>query len=203
MCPGEKQDQVKMGGRIRLITPAICLLITVGVLVGCLATTMHSADLVMHGTRAKATVVGLQYSRSLSRKSAGAYYPVLSFDTGNGQHVSVRSSWSTNMNTVNIGDIVEVLYKADEPTNVTINNPFNLWLVPSFLGIFGLLFGLASIVSARTHGQPVSWSPTTRRGLVISNALGITFACFILSCFGAFFWYMLVKPCLEAWWHAR
>jgi len=74
-------------------------------------------------------------------EGGGGYTPIFEFRTLQGKKVEVSSNLRTNPPQFKVGQIVEVLYDPKNPEGARINKGFNLYYVPAFLGLFGLIVG--------------------------------------------------------------
>lgn len=84
------------------------------------------------------TVVELAVSRSSDGSST--YWPVVQFQTQNGQLIEFISSSGSNPPAHDLGDVIEVLYPNDEPTEAKINSYLDLWLMFIIVTALGSLF---------------------------------------------------------------
>jgi len=74
-------------------------------------------------------------------EGGGGYTPVFEFRTLQGKKVEFSGNLQTNPPQFKVGQTVEVLYDPEDPEEARINRGFNLYFVPAFLGLFGLVFG--------------------------------------------------------------
>ncbi|HIX88123.1 MAG TPA: hypothetical protein H9976_03300 [Candidatus Akkermansia intestinavium] len=79
-------------------------------------------------------------------------YSCLSFtDPGTGESVTVRSQMGAAERPIYlVGDKVEVLFPAGQPSEAVENNVLALYLLPMVFTVAGLCFGVVSIVSFLT-----------------------------------------------------
>ncbi|SHO56934.1 DUF3592 domain-containing protein [Vibrio quintilis] len=77
--------------------------------------------------------------------SDGTYYPVVSFQTTEGEMIEFKSSTGSNPPSFSRGENVEVVYRPDLPEHAEIYSFFHLWLGPLIFGILGGLFFLTGV----------------------------------------------------------
>ncbi|MFJ8032406.1 DUF3592 domain-containing protein [Streptomyces sp. NPDC096032] len=119
----------------------------------------QSVSLLNDAERARGTVVGLEWRKdhsSSSRRNRSddrpAAYPVVEFTPAEGTPTRFRSSTGANPPSYEVGERVEVLYRADSPEDARINGFASLWLLPLVFGGLGLLaMGIAAVVALVTR----------------------------------------------------
>ena len=57
-------------------------------------------------------------------------YPMVDFTSADGKRREFQDSTGSNPPSYDVGDRVEVLYRADDPGNARINGFLSLWLLP-------------------------------------------------------------------------
>ncbi|EFL36967.1 predicted protein [Streptomyces viridochromogenes DSM 40736] len=105
--------------------------------------------------RAPGRVVALEWRNdhtSSSRKKRvndePAAYPVIEFTSNDGTPRKFRDAAGTNPPSYEVGEQVEVLYRADSPEDARINGFASLWLLPLIFGGIGLLFsGIGTVIA--------------------------------------------------------
>ncbi|CAM3882825.1 Inner membrane protein YmfA [Vibrio aerogenes CECT 7868] len=78
--------------------------------------------------------------------SDGTYYPIVSFQTAEGEMIEFKSSTGSNPPSFSRGETVEVVYQPDLPEHAEIYSFLHLWLGPLIFGIFGSLFSLIGVL---------------------------------------------------------
>ncbi|AZQ35670.1 DUF3592 domain-containing protein [Streptomyces cyaneochromogenes] len=105
--------------------------------------------------RAQGTVVSLEWrseNNSASRKKRTddrpVAYPVVEYTSAQGTPRTFRSSTGSNPPSYEVGERVEVLYRADSPDDARINGFASLWLLPLIFGGIGLVIaGIGTAVA--------------------------------------------------------
>ncbi|MFD7816117.1 DUF3592 domain-containing protein [Streptomyces sp. NPDC059785] len=109
--------------------------------------------------RADGTVVALDWrtdhsssSRRTRAHDEPAAYPVVEFTPAGGTSLQFRDSTGSNPPSYEVGEQVEVLYRADSPEDAKINGFASLWLAPIIFGGIGLLVaGIGTTVALVTR----------------------------------------------------
>ncbi|MEU6661944.1 DUF3592 domain-containing protein [Streptomyces sp. NPDC046821] len=107
--------------------------------------------------RAPGKVVSLEwrrdYSSSRRHGSDGPMaYPVVQFTSADGKLRTFHSSMGSNPPAYDVGERVEMLYRADSPQDAKISGFFSLWLFPVIFGGIGLLVtGIGTAVAIVTR----------------------------------------------------
>lgn len=91
------------------------------------------------GGRTEGTVVRMMRKSSKSSTSPVVHYRV------DGKEYEVIGSVSSSPPSHEPGEIVEVLYKREDPADATINSFLELWFVSALLGGFGILMLFTAI----------------------------------------------------------
>lgn len=120
-----------------------------------------SVSFLTDAERARGTVVTLEWRNDhsgVSRKKRvndePAAYPVVEFTSADGTPRRFRDSTGSNPPSYEVGERVEVLYRADSPDDARINGFSSLWLLPLIFGGIGLLFaGIGTVVALVTRGR--------------------------------------------------
>jgi Protein of unknown function (DUF3592) len=98
--------------------------------------------------RADGTVIDLRESYD-SQDDTTSYYPVVRFETAEGQPVRFESDVSTSDD---VGDTVEVFYDPDDPNDAKLAGFFNLWGLSLIFGALGAVFtGVGGYLVYRTR----------------------------------------------------
>lgn len=76
------------------------------------------------------------------RKPPGqrGYTPVVQFETADHKSITAVGKFGSNPPAHNVADSVTVLYRAESPNDISLDDPFELWLVPCILGGIGSIF---------------------------------------------------------------
>jgi hypothetical protein len=114
-----------------------------------------SVSFVVDAERAPGTVVDLEWQQShssSSRKNGGSNqpmaYPVVDFTSADGKPREFQDSTGSNPPSYDVGDPVEVLYRANDPGGARINGFLSLWLLPLiFSGVGLLIAGVGTAVA--------------------------------------------------------
>ncbi len=128
-------------------------------LVGALATTLHTLHFTRVAQRTSGTVIEM---REQADKDSGSvsYAPTFRFQDASGTPHTVSSSFYSSPPEFHVGDTVTVLYRSDDPQTARIDSYWQVWGLPSLLGIIGsiqLPVGLIVLfwprITARFRGQ--------------------------------------------------
>lgn len=106
--------------------------------------------------RARGTVVALEWrsdhngaSRKKRMDDKLVAYPVVEFTSAEGTPRTFRNSTGSNPPSYEVGERVEVLYRADSPTDARIDGFASLWLLPLVFGGVGLaIAGIGTAVAS-------------------------------------------------------
>lgn len=129
-------------------------LIGLGMLAGSLYWAFNTKTFLETAHSANGTVTDLIARRN--SEGGRTYAPEFSFETAQGRKVTVVSSSSSNPAAYDRGEMVEVLYLPEQPTEAKINGFFSLWGGSLIVGILGLVF-------TAIGGGMVLWSIMKRR----------------------------------------
>ena len=89
------------------------------------------------------TVTSIDTETKTSRSGIqSVYYPIVEFDTDDGQHVRFVGSTGSNPSSFNEGDAVDIVYNPVQPNDAKINSFTQLWFGPMVSGLIGGLFFL-------------------------------------------------------------
>lgn len=135
-----------------IFTLVIFAIIGTLALIGALTSLRDSLSFVQTASYSKGTVVN--QIRSKSKKSSNSYTPVIEYSLPSGEKIVFNESYSSSMIPA-IGSAVEVLYSPDNPYYARTNSFVSLYMLPSGLGFFALIFLLSSVPSIyfRTLGS--------------------------------------------------
>jgi hypothetical protein len=127
------------------------ILIGIGCLGGAYWFGMKTHDLLTHGLHAQGEVISVQEElRTETRHQQGfgdmtvrhkVYFPMVRFEDSHHRKAEFKSSASTDSPVYRKGDVVGVIYMADDPTRTAIidEGGWN-WVIPGALGAMGLVF---------------------------------------------------------------
>ena len=115
------------------------LITGLGVLVIALILVGVQLNFINNSLRGQGTVI--KNASHISTNSNGnVYAPVVSFKTADGRVMEFEEGTRSNPPAHQIGETVEVFYKANNPKDAQINSPFDLWLAPMIMGAIGVFF---------------------------------------------------------------
>ncbi|MBO1331711.1 DUF3592 domain-containing protein [Streptomyces sp. VRA16 Mangrove soil] len=129
-----------------------------------------SVSFVAGAERARGRVVSLEWSSGdtgggyrTSRSSNGpTAHPVVEFTPAGGGLTTFHSSTGSNPPAYDVGEEVEVLYRADDPHDAQINGFVSLWLLPLIFTGIGLVIGgigTAVALASRRRGRRAPAAP--------------------------------------------
>lgn len=128
-------------------------------MVGALAATLHTWHFTRVAHRTDGAVIEM---RTQTDKDSGSvsYAPTFRFQDASGIQHTVSSSFYSSPPEFHVGDAVTVLYRSDDPQTARIDSYWQVWGLPSLLGIIGsiqLPVGLIVLfwprITARFRGQ--------------------------------------------------
>lgn len=94
-------------------------------------------DFLRNGLRSTGTVVGMR------RPPASRYsLPVVQFETEDHNVITAVCKTGTNPPRHKVDDTVTVIYRAAAPEDIFLDDPVELWLLPSIFGGIGSIFVL-------------------------------------------------------------
>lgn len=105
-------------------------------LVGALATSLHTWHFTRIAQRTSGTVIEMQEQTDKDSGSI-SYAPTFRFQDASGAEQTVASSFFSSPPEFRVGDRVGVLYRADSPKSARIDSYWQVWGLPSLLGIIG------------------------------------------------------------------
>ncbi|MFC1653368.1 DUF3592 domain-containing protein [Patescibacteria group bacterium] len=76
-----------------------------------------------------------------------AYKPVIVYETSDGRNLEFSPNISANPPQYDVNESVEVIYKADDPYQVRINTPANIYNTPGIAFFVGGLFFVIGIIA--------------------------------------------------------
>jgi len=115
------------------------LLTGVGALVIALILVGIQLNFINNSLRAQGTVTNNMRRISVN-SNEDVYAPIVSFKTADGQQMEFEEATRSNPPAHQVGETVEVFYKATNPKDAQINSPFDLWLGPIIVGGIGIFF---------------------------------------------------------------
>ncbi|WP_031478719.1 DUF3592 domain-containing protein [Streptomyces bicolor] len=121
-----------------------------------------SVSFLMDAERARGTVVALEWrdndsgaGRKKRANDGPVAYPVIEFASADGTPRKFRDSTGSNPPSYEVGEQVEVLYRADSPGDARIKGFASLWLLPLIFGGIGLVIGgIGTVVALVTRRRP-------------------------------------------------
>ncbi|QIQ21684.1 DUF3592 domain-containing protein [Zophobihabitans entericus] len=121
-----------------------------GVISLCMSVIITSQKLsfIKSSVQVEGTVAYLSESYS-DNSGSPSYYPVVTFQDGNGITRIFRSEVGSNPASYDRGEIVNVYYNPDDPTDAKINGFLALWFASIVTGILGIIFCLFPILTLK------------------------------------------------------
>jgi hypothetical protein len=102
-------------------------------------------------------VIEMEYRSGVGARSGGGEVAVFTFTDSRGRQHTNRAGAAQSPSTHQIGASVTVLYSEGQPETAQIRGFRTLWILPTFLGGFGVAFtafGLMALAAVRkTHAQ--------------------------------------------------
>jgi hypothetical protein len=126
----------KIHGMKRPVIAKLVIGMGCAVLVGALATALHTCHFTRIAQRTRGTVIEM---RQQTDKDSGSvsYAPTFRFPDAAGAQHTVSSSFYSSPPEFHVGDSVAVLYRSDDPQTARIDSYWQVWGLPSLLGIIG------------------------------------------------------------------
>ncbi|MFI6008319.1 DUF3592 domain-containing protein [Streptomyces sp. NPDC051243] len=155
------QVQVRGRGARRWITFGVIAFGGLFLVVGLILAGV-SVSFLTDAERARGTVVALEWrndgtgtARKKRVNDDPAAYPVVEFASADGTPRKFRDSTGSNPPSYEVGEQVEVLYRADSPEDARIKGFASLWLLPLIFGGIGLVIGgIGTVVALVTRRRP-------------------------------------------------
>ncbi|MER7519112.1 DUF3592 domain-containing protein [Streptomyces sp. NPDC126499] len=121
-----------------------------------------SVSYVANGERASGTVVALEWqgghaggSRKTRSGNEPVAHPVVEFTPAGGTPTRFREFTGSNPPAYEVGERVEVRYRADSPEDARIEGFATMWLLPLVFGGIGLLIvGVGTGIALFGRGRP-------------------------------------------------
>ena len=95
--------------------------------------------------KTKATIIDLV---DIGR-DGGGLAPVFLFENEGGAFIKIESNTSSPIETFEVGDTIEIFYDPNNPYNAKINSFVQLWFIPTFLSLLGILFVILTLINYR------------------------------------------------------
>jgi len=128
----------KIHGTKRPVIAKIVIGLGGAALIGGLATALHTWHFTRIAARTRGTVTEMRPQTDRDSGSV-SYAPTFRFQDAAGVEHTVSSSFYSSPPEFHAGDRVTVLYRADDPQSARIDGYWQVWGVPSLLGIIGSL----------------------------------------------------------------
>jgi len=129
----------------------------IGLLVAAGIFTWRTQAFIAQSVSTQGRVVELEYRSAIRARSGGGEVTVFTFTDTTGRQHTNRAGAAQSPPTHQVGDTVTVLYSASQPETAQIRAFRTLWILPTFLGGFGVAFtvvGLVALVAVRkTYAQ--------------------------------------------------
>jgi hypothetical protein len=125
------------------------------VLAGALATALHTWHFTRVAQRTRGAVIEMREQTDYDSGRI-SYAPTFRFQDASGTEHTIASSFFSSPPEFRVGDRVGVLYRADSPQSARIDSYWQVWGLPSLLGIIGsieLPVGLVILFWARMKGR--------------------------------------------------
>lgn len=128
----------------KYLSPALSIFIAIGVGLAGFAGyyTVHQKQTLSQATQANGTVVELERSPFIGRRSVRhrySYYPIVEFTTATGKRIRFRGGVASAPPIFHPGEAVTVFYEPSRPEEAKINTLSELWLLPLVAGGSGVL----------------------------------------------------------------
>ena len=141
--------------RSLLMALPVAFLVGIGLIAGGLYFAAFQVELLTVGERVNGTVVGLEPGSDTSSSGRTALFPIVAFETGQGEAITFRHRTGSYPAAYREGEQVPVIYLPDSPENALIAERFRNWLLPLVLlisgGLLAVLTGYGLIRMYRCH----------------------------------------------------
>jgi hypothetical protein len=140
----------------------VVIILGCAALVGALGTMLYTWNFTRFAQRTSGTVIQM---REQADKNSGSmsYAPTFRFQNDSGSPHTVSSGFFSSPPEFHVGDVVTVLYRRDDPQDARIDSYWQVWGLPSLLGIGGCIelpIGLIVLfwpkIIGRFNGQTVN-----------------------------------------------
>lgn len=122
------------------------IFILIGVCFAAFSWYLYRSDWAFIQKSASATGVVIRWDYAKSKRSGGAYYAIIAFQTLGGQKREFRNEPGTGRPIYKDGEQVEIRYEKQNPANAKIAGFWELWGMTAIFGGFGLVFLLAGLI---------------------------------------------------------
>jgi hypothetical protein len=115
------------------------IFLTVGLVIASVGGYFFSStqDLVRNGLRASGTVIELRKA-----PTSKGYTPVVQFETADHQNITAVGKIGSNPPAHKAGDSITVIYRADSPDDIVLDDPLDLYFFTYLFGGIGSVFVL-------------------------------------------------------------
>ncbi len=130
----------------------IALLVAAGLTAGGLYFTFFQVELLLRGVSTTGEVVALESGTSSTGGGRPAWFPVVTFETRDGETVRFRHRTGSSPAAFEVGDKVRVTYLPDTPEKALIAEGVLNWLLPLVLLVVGpglAVISLRGMIGAR------------------------------------------------------
>ena len=125
--------------RSLLLALPVAILVGLGLIAGGFYFAAFQADLLMSGEQARGEVTGLEPGSTTSASGQAALFPLVTFETREGQPITFRHRTGARPPDYAVGEEVPVVYLPGSPSEALIDEGFRNWLLPLVLLGCGLL----------------------------------------------------------------
>lgn len=115
------------------------------------------------------------YSKSNDGKTISGVFTMITFKDESGKSYNIHGSKTKPLSRLKTGDVVEVIYLANNPNKGVVNTWSEFWIPPMFFGfvIVALLFLLFLVLSGHKSSVPATGDPEIYKELKLSGVYAI------------------------------
>jgi hypothetical protein len=130
-------------------------LIGIGLLVGAVYAFISAQQFKASALSTIGTVVDYNehYSRNDNGSSTLMFAPVISYEV-DGREYRQTSSVSSSHREYKLGQRIKLLYPADKPEAMQIDNPMHVYMVPGILTFMGVIFCIVGFICVAVFAGP-------------------------------------------------
>lgn len=126
--------------------------------------------LLSSGGTAAGTVVRMEYSISTGKHSSGVYYPIVRFQSADGELIEARGGVGSSPPHYHAGDVVQILYDKKNPRSWTIDDWEDLYLFPAIFGAVATVLAIISCAMIYCKIRGIPFPGTYQSGLAKRGA---------------------------------
>lgn len=137
--------------------------------------TRQASELKSLGIRAIGQVEGIESNSRLLNSGgvARGSFPMITFEDQSGFHHTIRRSLAKPLSRLKYGDLVEVIYPANNPKRAVVNTWDELWLYPVVFVFFLIASLFIFVLVWNGYEVPVIINPETQKRLMKSGVPAI------------------------------